>query len=376
MLSWTVFKIDFAIIILTTLKKIEVQHRGRAEQSDQIPFEEHVLQGRWTSAQAFRQTWSKGSQRNLLQLVRLLCGQIHALWIVKLMSPRCQHHQTVLQQPVQGVCQEGLKGFLASPPDTASGELSRIHLLWANFTSGCCDVQIHRDVCWIHAVVCAGKVAVAASCEVHQGTKAFRVRLHFGQTEGNAAGMLKLALNQWAEPTAKPALFFPLFHFEWFLPLFGLLSCSGRIMALPFPFGRDSVLVLRGQRFIIFPCRKLLQIVPCLKLWALLLQRGCVITWSCWVKQHVFSFLFIGDNRPSEQSLKSLSGLFNVLVDTGGFTGELVGGALPSFTLFLLTRDGLGRLKDVLQGCWASIKDTSCNRQHAQKLLGKFLFLW
>lgn len=39
-----------------------------------------------------------------------------------------------------------------------------------------------------------------------------------------------------------------------------------------------------------------------------------------------------------------------MLVDTGGFTGELVGGALPSFTLFLLTRDGLGRLKDGLQG--------------------------
>lgn len=166
MLFWTVFKINFAIIILITLKKIEVQDRGRAEQSDQIPFEEHLLQGRWTSAQAFRQTRNKGSQRNLLQLVRLLCGQIHALWIMKLMSPlpRCQHHQAILQQPAQGVCQEGLKGFLTSPPDTASGELSRIHLLWANFTSGCCDVQIHCDVCWIHSVVCAGKVAVSAPC--------------------------------------------------------------------------------------------------------------------------------------------------------------------------------------------------------------------
>lgn len=97
-----------------------------------------------------------------------------------------------------------------------------------------------------------------------------------------------------------------------------------------------------------------------MKLWALLLQRGCVITWSCWVKQHISSFLFIGNNRASEQSLKSLSGLFNVLVDTGGFTGELVGGALPPFALFLLTRDGLGRLKDGLQGCWASRKDADC----------------
>lgn len=156
MLSWTVLKIDFAIIILTTLKKIEVQHRGRAEQSDQIPFEEHVLQGRWTSAQAFRQTWSKGSQRNLLQLVRLLCGQIHALWIVKLLSPWYQHHQTVLFTTCSGCVSGRVKGFscLSSWHSFRRAEqnppsMSKFHLwmLWCS-NSLRCLLNSRCGVCW------------------------------------------------------------------------------------------------------------------------------------------------------------------------------------------------------------------------------------